>query len=881
MVLLKNYQQETLDTLSLYFDKVSQIHDARKAFIDTIYEKFGENRDYKSISGFDANMPYVCLRLPTGGGKTLLACHSIRIAKDNLLKQEHACVLWLVPSDPIRVQTLTALKDREHPYRQALTATLGEIEIREIQECYGLTKATLDGATTVIVSTMQAFRVRNKESRKAYDENGSLMSHFSGLDPKVSEKLLKDENGLIEYSLANVLRMRHPIVIVDEAHNARSPLSFDMLRAFSPSAIIEFTATPSKGEGKNTPSNVLHHVSARELFTEDMIKLPVRLEVKRNWKDILNHAIAELNVLNELAKIEKIKTGEYIRPIMLIKAQNKEQAHPENITTDKIEDYLLGECQIPKAEIAMEAYERSEAKGKDLLSDECKIRYIITVDSLKEGWDCPFAYVLCSLAEQRSQTAVEQILGRILRLPRVTKKETLALNCAYAFAVSENFQLAASSLRDSLIESGFEKMEASDFIREGQQTTLPLETRRIPKKICTLNVPLNTEKFSMELKEKIEFNPQTKELSVKNVLSEEQEKEILDLVSDETDKEIVKQTIKQQREITEKIFSSPSERNEPFKVPTLGILVQGEFELLDTDTRIIDGDWNILDYKDDSTNFIFNPNAKGNNIVLGTIGEDGKIKLDFTSDIQQDLRIITPPESWTETQLVSWIDRNIIHPDTDRQNAVAFITYVLQQSMIRYEASLSDFVRERWGFIRHIRELFRIHKQTAEAAYFDKQLEFLLDSKDTPIKLSGTEHDYAFVFNPDKYPVSDPIENNFKKHYFPQVASMNSDEIECAHFIDNLPEVKYWIRNIEKKEDTSFWLPTAKTRFYPDFICLLNDGRIFAIEYKGEHLYSNDDSKAKRIIGELWAERSNGKCLFLMARKDSYKAEIARIISCK
>lgn len=86
MVLLKNYQQETLDTLSLYFDKVSQIHDARKAFIDTIYEKFGENRDYKSISGFDANMPYVCLRLPTGGGKTLLACHSIRIAKDNLLK---------------------------------------------------------------------------------------------------------------------------------------------------------------------------------------------------------------------------------------------------------------------------------------------------------------------------------------------------------------------------------------------------------------------------------------------------------------------------------------------------------------------------------------------------------------------------------------------------------------------------------------------------------------------------------------------------------------------------------------------------------------------------------------------------------------------------
>ena len=210
---------------------------------------------------------------------------------------------------------------------------------------------------------------------------------------------------------------------------------------------------------------------------------------------------------------------------------------------------------------------------------------------------------------------------------------------------------------------------------------------------------------------------------------------------------------------------------------------------------------------------------------------------------------------------------------------MAFITYILQKSMKKYNASLSDFIRERWGFIRHVRELFKIHKYADEAKYFDKQLEFLLNSQDYPIKLSEAEYDFAF--NPDKYPVSDPIENNFKKHYFPQVASMNADEIECARFIDSLSEVKYWIRNIEKKEDASFWLPTAKTRFYPDFMCLLNDGRIFAIEYKGEHLYSNDDSKAKRIIGNLWAERSNGKCLFLMARKDSFKAEITKMISGK
>ncbi len=573
-------------------------------------------------------------------------------------------------------------------------------------------------------------------------------------------------------------------------------------------------------------------------------------------------------------KSKKIKTGEYIRPIMLIKAQNREAAHPENITTDLIENYLLEECKIPKAEVAMEAYDRSEAKGKDLSDSDCKIRYIITVDSLKEGWDCPFAYVLCSLAQQHSETAVEQILGRILRLPRVTKKETLALNSAYAFAVSESFQYAANALKDSLVESGFERMDAEDFVLSQEQTTLPIETRTIPHKTCTLKANFDTTKISEELKDKIEFNPDTKSLSIKNVLTAEQAEEVLSRVPDTADKEIVKQAIEEQRVKTEEIFSSPSEKNEPFKVPTLGVLVQGEFELLDTDTRLIDGDWNILDYKDDSTNFIFNPNAKDNNVVLGTIDKDGKVVLDFTNDIQQDLRIITPPENWSETQLVSWLDRNIIHPDTDRRNAVAFITYVLQKSMEKYNATLSDFIRERWSFVRHVRELFRIHKEKSEASYFDRQLELLIADTDKPLRLSGTEHDYAFAFNPDKYPVNQPIENTFKKHYFPQVAMMNDEEIACAHFIDGLPEVKFWVRNIEKKEDTSFWLPTAKTRFYPDFMCLLNDGRIFAIEYKGEHLYSNDDSKVKRVIGNLWAERSNGKCLFLMARKDSYQAEI-------
>ena len=90
--------------------------------------------------------------------------------------------------------------------------------------------------------------------------------------------------------------------------------------------------------------------------------------------------------------------------------------------------------------------------------------YAITVQALREGWDCHFAYILCSLAEVHSTIYVEQILGRILRLPKAAWKKQEALNMAYAFAASKYFQEAANALTDALIQNGFERQEAKDLI---------------------------------------------------------------------------------------------------------------------------------------------------------------------------------------------------------------------------------------------------------------------------------------------------------------------------------------------------------------------------------------------------------------------------------
>ena len=74
-----------------------------------------------------------------------------------------------------------------------------------------------------------------------------------------------------------------------------------------------------------------------------------------------------------------------------------------------------------------------------MLSRDCPVRYIITVNALKEGWDCPFAYILASLANKTSRVDVEQILGRVLRLPYTTKRKEELLNLSYVFTSSNDF----------------------------------------------------------------------------------------------------------------------------------------------------------------------------------------------------------------------------------------------------------------------------------------------------------------------------------------------------------------------------------------------------------------------------------------------------------
>ncbi len=280
-LVLKEYQKSSLEKLEKYLKLCSQCGDAEMAFREITKETFGDPAKYND-AGLE-NVPYVCLRLPTGGGKTILAAESISIAANHFLEIESPLVLWLVPSKPILEQTYNALNNPRHPYRVALSDSFQDrLNIMKVDDALNISKSDLEGNVNVIKTTYAAWRIGDTESRKVYESNGALHHHFSNLDGKLVHELEKvEENGALKYSLANLIYLNNPYIIIDEAHNARTPLTFTTLKRLNPACIVEFTATP-KNEGSDS-SNVIHYVSASELRKDDMIKLPIELYAIPEW----------------------------------------------------------------------------------------------------------------------------------------------------------------------------------------------------------------------------------------------------------------------------------------------------------------------------------------------------------------------------------------------------------------------------------------------------------------------------------------------------------------------------------------------------------------------------------------------------------------------
>lgn len=871
---LRHYQHEALGKLRTYLRKVPFMG-AGTAFYDAT------NAPYTAAPFVDANTPYVCIRIPTGGGKTIVAAHAVGGVAKEYLQADNPMVLWLVPSNAILDQTLAALRNLEHPYRAALAADFGRnLSVMTVAEALALSRPDATGGACIIVATLQAFRVDNTDGRKVYQDAGALMDHFSGLGPEQEVRLEKVEgtNRPIA-SLCNVLRLHRPMVIVDEAHNARTPLSFETLQRFDPSLILELTATPETKADvakEKYASNVLFHVSAAELKAEEMIKLPVRLQTDSDWRQVVGQALDCQRMLEAEAQGEQADTGEYIRPIILFQAQARSKTDPHRLTPDAVAQFLTDDQRIPREQIAIHATGWAELDGiDDIAAPDCPVRYVITVQKLREGWDCPFAYILCSVAELTSATAVEQILGRVLRMPKARRKTRDKLNRAYAFVASSNFQTVANSLKDGLVHgAGFERMEAEELVKANGSLGFREDAPDYVHKSDPLpeepgaTVEAVTEaigRLPARLGVRVKFNPETREIGVTRPLSRD-DRNAMHLAFTKVqgaerliDRLFIRSNRIQATELPEGV-------KPPFLVPRLGIVRQGELELLGPD-HFLDLPWNLAEC--DPVPF-----AKRFAIQLATrageidVTDEGQMKIAFVGQLHDQLAMAIQEPAWTLPRLVNWIDRGIPHPDVTKAAARVFVQRALEAVMAERDYELDMLARYKYELRRALsEEIDRLRGEREEACFGA-----LFKSNAEEFRTSA---ELALLFDEQSYAYNEPYKGGtkFNKHYFPIIGDLKPSgaEFNCAAYLDQHAAVRYWVRNVDRKPN-AFWLQLSNGRFFPDFVCLLTDGRVLVVEYKGGHLANAPDTKEKQMIGDLWAEASDGACLFAMPVDDDLAA---------
>ena len=448
---LKTYQKKVISDLSTYMQLLNQT-----GKIDQAYRLFWNQKGLPVESGkippyqnILQGVPHLCLKVPTGGGKTFIACNAIRPIFDGLPNTKTKAVVWLVPSESIMTQTLAALKNSEHPYRQRINTDFNSrVEVytkEELLNGQNFNITSISEQLSIMVLSYDSFRGR-KESLKAKQENSNLAPIAKALGAPVNPIADVDETALMQ-----VINQLNPVVIVDESHHARSNLSKDMLTNFNPSFVLDLTATPTKD------SNVLCYVDAIQLKRENMVKLPVIVYNRDSMQEVIVDAIDLRNRLEQQAQDEYLQTGNYVRPIVLFQAQPR--GKEDSATFDRLREKLIS-VGIPADQIAIKTADINEIKNVDLLSEDCKIRYIITVNALKEGWDCPFAYILASLANKTSQIDVEQILGRVLRQPYTRRfRKNPTLNMSYVLTSSNDFKNTLDKIVRGLNSAGFSEKD--------------------------------------------------------------------------------------------------------------------------------------------------------------------------------------------------------------------------------------------------------------------------------------------------------------------------------------------------------------------------------------------------------------------------------------
>jgi len=850
---LKKYQQEIITDLDRFLEHIQQTKIVGDAFHNfwtkhprTPLQPFPG----KAIEPYKDNVkrvPHVCVKVPTAGGKTFIACNALKTIFNAFDYDRPKAVLWLVPSITILDQTIKNLRDNNHPYRQKINSHFGnKVEVFDkaaLLQGTGFNATSVKEQLNIMIFSFDSLRAKNKEDRKVFQENGNLQSF---------EHIIAHED---ELTLGSVIKYLNPIVVVDESHNAESELSVEMLQQVNPCFILDLTATPRKN------SNIISFIDAIELKKDNMVKLPVIVYNHQDKTEVINSAL-QLQRKLELQAIEDEKNGgKYIRPIVLFQAQPRNA--DDNTTFEKLKEKLI-ELKIPAEQIKIKTANINELKEFDnnekypngLMDKACKVRYIITINALKEGWDCPFAYILAPLADKSSAVDVEQILGRVLRLPNVSKNKTPFLNFCYVITASAKFMDTLQNIVKGLNKAGFSDKDYK-LVDEVQIE----EAKKI------------------DIFTQLELTPVTQTPTVDDITADINLKRIIDINSTELSKPveaILKQGLIQNEAMEKEIADSensnilqlPNELNDMvkrydikdvFKEQASKILIPQFYlkipamDLFGMESREIPLDKeNLLeDFKLGKADFNFSFDSLTSELYKVDLDETKNdhtptfVKID--GDVKERVLayILDPARKSSRIKNISKRILDLIgnmYPIDDRE----IETYINKILETFSDEQFKDFADHEYSYVQKIKDkinsLASIAAEKAFRDFLDIDKLFLKPSYILPQQIApnGTGKDIT-------------------KSLYEKEVHMNSFEESVINEIANIESILFWTKNIEKK---GFCI-NGFINHYPDFIIQTKSGKTIVLETKGDDR-DNSDSETKIRLGSIWANKASGNFKYFM-----------------
>ena len=805
-ILKKEYQDENV-LVEHYKQKGQQRNFAdfcRKAWekwdekgqIPTFKDKkgFAQKPPYLSIKdGLGNVIPHICLKAPTGGGKTLLGVHAVESINFDYWTKNTGFVLWVVPTEAIYRQTLISFKDKSHPYRMVLErASGGRVKILEKNSSFSL--QDVQEHLCVMLLMLQSANRETKESLKVFKDSGKFIDFFPDMNNypanyklyskiknldfhgSLSQRFGGAPNISIKQSLGNALRIIQPLIVLDEGHRAYSELARNTISKLNPRFILELSATPNM---KKHVSNVLVSVSGVRLKEEEMIKIPINIlnTEKGDWKKTLCQAYEKNEELDHIAQKYFKKSQRFIRPIMLIQVERtgKEQRESKFIHSEDAKEYLIQHLGIHPQAVRIKTSGRNELKDEDLLSDLSPVKYIITNKALQEGWDCPFAYVLAILGKSKSRQALTQLIGRILRQPYAKAiKEFPALNESYVFCYNRVVREVVEDIRKGLSKEGMDDMVDQVRFSDHSLRKETVHRRKGPNFEDKIFLPRVLFKDKGKWRKLI------------------YESDILQNVN------YNKISYSKMKELTpSKIKSLKTDLIKVGMEDEHGQLVLPEVSRQTYDSSEMSLDFLLMTKR--LCNFIPNP------VIAGRILEEVLFALKQKKISDKTI----------------WLNRNFLlnEIETDIKKQV--------------EKCSEDLFTEK---IENREICFKIFKDRMDIKWaMDRDIDFTVSESDQVLRKKDGSDLQLSLFS-----------KTYEKHY-------NELEKQVAWYLDESQAIRWWHRMVARQDyHLQGW---QKRKIWPDFLAcvvLRPEGKKYAVlETKGDYLKGNDDTKYKEKLFRL------------------------------